>query len=463
MKVLFLAAEAVPYVKVGGLGDVAGSLPQALRQRGHDVRLVMPAYGLLDREKLGMKRLLDSFTVNMDWRHETCQLWYNPKTGDRFVTNSYFFDSRRQVYGCGDEVEQFVLFCRAALEACRLEGWEPDIIHANDWHTAAAIRLAWALPKHPGLVFTIHNMAHQGNQAPRSWPLLGVYDGQTDMNLMQQAIYSADMVTTVSPTYAKEIVGPEGGFGLDGDLRAKGDRLVGVLNGLDVESFDPAHDKDITATYSPKDLLGKAQCKKAFQKEVGLEVNAKAPLVGMVSRLDHQKGIDLVLQAIDDIIKYSNAQVYVLGSGDGNLENEVRLMSYRHKGRVANFIGYNGKLARKVYAATDIFLMPSSFEPCGLSQLIAMRYGSVPVVHAVGGLADTVFDVRTDKVNGCGYLFREYSPESMKNALFAAFDAYEKHPELWEKYMLTGMKRNFSWDKAAAEYEKVYRRAIGLN
>lgn len=459
MKVLFLSAEAVPYVKIGGLGDVAGSLPQALRRRGHEVRLMMPAYGLIDRRKWGLEKLSDTFNVRMDWRNETCQLWHNPRTGDRFITNSYFFDSRFQVYGCGDEIEQFVLFCRAALEACRLEGWFPDVIHANDWHTAAAIRLQWASERRAGLVFTIHNMAHQGNQYAKGWPLLGVYDGKTDMNLMQQAIYCSDVVTTVSPSYAREIVEPAGGFGLDGDLRAKGERLIGVLNGIDVEGFDPGRDRVIAVNYSAGDLSGKVACKRALQEEVGLSVDESVPLIGMVSRLDFQKGVDLVMKAVDDVVRYSNAQLFVLGSGNASLEYALREATRRHPGRVANYIGYNADMARRVYAASDIFLMPSLFEPCGLSQMIAMRYGALPVVRAVGGLRDTVSDVRSGN-NGCGYLFNDYNVDAMKGALFAAFEDYNGNRAHWQSCMRTAMQRDFSWDGAAAEYERVYNLAV---
>lgn len=459
MRILYLSAEAMPYVKVGGLGDVAGALPAALRAKGHDVRLMMPAYGLLDRNKLGLKKKIDSFNVQMDWRNETCQMWTNPKTGDCFITNYYFFDNRFQVYGSGDEVAQFVLFCRAALEACRLDGWEPDIIHANDWHTAAAIRLAWAQEKRPGLVFTIHNMAHQGNQYPDGWALLGVYDGKGSMNLMQQAIYCADVVSTVSPTYAREIVTREGGCGLEGDLRNKGDRLRGVLNGLDTISYDPATDRSLAANYSKSDWSNKALCKRYLQDEMGLEANPNAPLIGMVSRLDSQKGIELVIQVMDRIADYSDAQILILGSGDRAYEVNIEQIAARHRGRIACYIGFDGNLARQVYAGSDIFLMPSLFEPCGLSQLIAMRYGTLPVARATGGLRDTIVDMRS-VYGGCGYLFGNYDKEEMMYTLFeCAFKDYrDKHK--WNEAIGRAMSRDFSWSTAAAGYEELYKLAL---
>lgn len=458
MKVLFLSAEAVPYIKVGGLGDVAGALPQALRALGCEVRFMMPRYGLLDVKKLGLKKVRDNFNVNMDWRNETCQLWRNPENGDSFIENQYFFGSRFQVYGCGDEVEQFVLFCRAALEACRLEGWQPDVIHAHDWHTAAAVRLAWAAPQRPGLVFTIHNLAHQGNQRPDGWPLLGVYDGQGPLNLMQQAIYCADYVTTVSPNYAREICSGEYGCGLDGLLRERGNRLVGILNGLDTHSYAPRTDTAIAANYDDDNLKGKVKCKKALLKHFNLPVDDD-PLIGLVGRLDWQKGVSLLLSGIHDIIHHSNAKVIILGSGDHGLEQQVRDACERYPDRVACFIGFNAKLARVVYAGSDIFLMPSLFEPCGLSQLIAMRYGTLPVARATGGLYDTITDCRSDNSRGTGFLFSRFDYHEMLGTLGEALVMYNDWPQEWRKAMRRGMQQDFTWHQAALSYLGLYESA----
>ncbi len=456
MKVLFLVSEAVPYVKVGGLGDVAGALPEALRRAGVEVRVVMPRYGLLDPQALGLRQIRDNFPVEMDWRREACQLWEDPRTGVWFVENQYFFGSRHMVYGNGDEVEQFVLFCRAALEACRLEGWIPDVVHGHDWPTAAAIRLHWAAPGRAGLVFTVHNLAHQGAQRPNGWPLLGVYDGRGPLNLMQQALFCADAITTVSPTYAREIQTPDFGFGLDGQLRERSDRLVGILNGLDLAAWDPATDPALPQNYGPDDPAGKQACKQALQREMGLPVQ-DVPLIGVVSRLDFQKGVDLVVQGLDEILATTSAQLVILGSGDQGLEDALRRASAAHPTRVATWLGFSAPLSRRIYAGSDLFLMPSLFEPCGLSQMIAMRYGSLPVARATGGLVDTIVDC--DQPEGFGYLFGPYRWEAMVQTLARALVDHAD-PRSWGAARNRAMTQDFSWDRAARSYLEVYRQSM---
>ncbi len=456
MKVLLLVTEAVPYVKVGGLGDVAGALPQALRRAGAEVRVIMPRYGLLDPQALGLRQVRGNFPVTMDWRREECQLWEDPRTGMWFLENQYFFGSRHLVYGNGDEVEQFVLFCRAALEACQLEGWVPDVVHGHDWPAAAAIRLHWAAPGRAGLVFTVHNLAHQGAQRPDGWPLLGVYDGRGAMNLMQQALFCADLITTVSPTYAREIQTPELGFGLDGQLRERADRLVGILNGLDLESWDPSTDQALPARYGPGELSGKRICKQALQREMGLPVE-EVPLIGVVSRLDFQKGIDLLVGGLEEILETTSAQVVVLGSGEQGLEDALRRASAANPTRIAAWLGFSAPLSRRIYAGADLFLMPSLFEPCGLSQMIAMRYGTLPVARATGGLVDTIVDCA--RPEGFGYLFGPYQREAMLEALGRALVDYTDS-ESWDAARNRAMLADFSWDRAARSYLEVYSRAL---
>lgn len=458
MKVLFLAAEATPYVKVGGLGDVAGALPAALRQQGLDVKLMVPRYGSIDPGRYQMTRAMDNFPVYMDWRQEFCQLWAANNT-DFFLENQHFFGSRNSAYGQDDDPERFVLFARAALEACRLSGWKPDVVHAHDWHSAAAIRLEWAAQQRAGLVFTIHNMAHQGLCANSKWPLLGVYDAVGNLNLMEQAIYAADVVTTVSPTYAQEIQRREYGFGLDGLLRQRRERLAGIVNGIDTEIWNPATDPLIPARFSPRDLRGKRQCKMELQRRQGLRVDPDVPLIGVVSRLDDQKGIDLIVQSLGDIWALTEAQFMVLGSGHNGYENAFRSATYYHGDRVANWIGFNNEVSHLVYAASDIFLMPSSFEPCGISQMIAMRYGALPVVRSTGGLVDTVLD--RSQPGGVGYQFGPYDKGSMLHALGRALRDYYQR-EAWSETVRRAMATDFSWTRSARKYVDIYGWACQL-
>ncbi len=459
MKVLFLSAEATPYVKVGGLGDVAGALPQALRKLGMDVRLMVPRYGSIDHQEYGLTKILDNYPVPMDWRREECLLFKSADGQAFFIENQYFHGSRSNVYGEADDAERFVLFARAALEACRYLDWWPDIIHAHDWHSGAACRIAWAAPEKPGLVYTIHNIAHQGRCSARKWPLVGVYDGRGILNLMEQAIWAADMVTTVSPTYAREILTSDYGFGMESILSLKGDRLVGILNGLDSDSWNPAADSTLAANYSSQNLAGKARCKAALQRQVGLPVRPKVPLIGVVSRLDDQKGIRLIVDSLGDILALTQCQIMVLGSGHEPYEQAFQRATHYHPDRVANYIGFNGELARQIYAGADIFLMPSNFEPCGLSQMIAMCYGTLPVVRATGGLADSVWDMNESE--GTGFVFGPYYKGAMLEALGRAYRFYWNR-QAWKAAMARAMEQDFSWNRSAVRYQDVYKRSLAI-
>lgn len=458
LKILFISAEAAPYVKVGGLADVAGALPQALRDLGHDVRLFVPRYGSIDPVRWQLQKIIDRLPTPMDWRtREECQILATPDGKALFVENQHFFGSRFDVYGHGDDVERFVLFCRAALEACRAADWRPDVVHAHDWHAAAAIRLHWSNPKRGGLVFTIHNMAHQGRMGADKWPLLGVYDAHGPLNVMEQAIYTADVITTVSPTYAREILRPEYGEGLDHMLREKSHRLVGIVNGIDMNQWSPAQNPNWHV--DAFDLGGKARCKAWLQKVMGLPVRTDVPIIGVVTRLDAQKGIDLILGGLPVILQQTDAQIVVLGSGRGDYEQAIRHATIFHPTRVANYVGFNAALARDIYAGSDMFLMPSLFEPCGLSQMIAMRYGTLPVARATGGLVDTITDRWSPE--GTGYLFGDYSVDAMLGALGRALAHYQSRNG-WEEAMLRGMTQDFSWRNSARLYSQVYERAMQL-
>lgn len=457
MKVLFLAAEATPWVKVGGLGDVSGALPQALRDRGMDVRLMLPRYFTIDPQEYKLKKVLDNYPVSLDWRNEECQILQDEENDAYFVENDYFFGSREKAYGYRDDPERFVLFARAALEACRRMGWRPDVIHAHDWHSAAAIRLQWAAPDRAALVFTIHNIAHQGYVSNSKWPLLGVFDASGPLNLMEQAVYAADIVTTVSPTYSREIRTAEYGFGLEDVLRQKGDRVVGILNGLDYESWNPATDPALAKNFSVEAPMGKLECKRALQEKVGLPQRSEVPLIGVVSRLDSQKGIRLIIDSLAELVSLTNCQIMFLGSGSSQYENEIHRWTAAHGDRVASFIGFNGALARQIYAGSDFFLMPSSFEPCGLSQLMAMRYGTLPIARATGGLVDTIRN-RTEE-DFTGYLFGPYRKDAMLAAMGRAFQDFP-NSQLWTAAVLRAMRADFSWHRSAARYEEIFRWAL---
>ena len=331
------------------------------------------------------------------------------------------------------------------------------MIHAHDWHSAAAIRLHWASSQRAALVFTIHNIAHQGYVSNSKWPLLGVHDASGPLNLMEQAIYAADLVTTVSPTYSKEIRTSKYGFGLEDVLRSKGDRVVGILNGLDYESWNPATDKAIAKNYSADAPLGKQECKRALQEEVGLPQRSDVPLIGIVSRLDSQKGIRLILDALPELVSRTNTQIMFLGSGASQYEREIHRWTAHHGDRVASYIGFNGDLARRVYAGSDYFLMPSSFEPCGLSQLMAMRYGSLPIARSTGGLADTIRN-RVEE-DWTGYLFGAYDKDAMLSAIGRALHDFPDS-ELWTAAVLRAMRSDFGWAQSAARYEEVFHWAL---
>ncbi|NDD26927.1 MAG: glycogen synthase [Proteobacteria bacterium] len=459
MRVLFLAAEAAPWVKVGGLADVAGALPAALRRLDIDVRLMLPRYGTIHPGQVGLTKILDNFPTPLEWRGEESQVWGCDEGRTLFVENHHFFGSRGRVYGEGDDAERFVLFCRAALQACHRAGWMPDVVHAHDWHAAAAVRIAWAAPMRPGLVFTIHNIAHQGLFGPSKWPLIGVYDAHGPVNLMEQALRTADVITTVSPTYADEIRRPEYGLGLDGVLRERHGRLVGVLNGIDTDDYNPMTDRRIAARFSVDGLDGKAACKRELQAAMGLPQRPDVPLIGVVTRLDPQKGIDLIVKSFHEILHYSDAQMVLLGSGADSYEHSIRMAAAGNPSRIACHIGFNADLARRIYAGSDMFLMPSSFEPCGLAQMISMRYGTLPIARATGGLVDTITD--RGGGSGTGYLFGRYSKDEMLGAIGRALGDY-RHRESWQQAMRRAMLTDVSWERSARVYADIYRWAASV-
>lgn len=470
LRILFTVAEATPLAKVGGLADVAGSLPQALRRRGHDVRLIMPRYASVTGQFAPVGQ---AFPVPIMRGQEPASLWQTSLNGDvpvYLVENQRYFQ-RQAVYGEPDDLERFTFFSQAVVEATKHLGWQPDILHGHDWHAGLTVALVAdsrrqsAPSARCATVFTIHNLAYQG------W-FDGPYASRAGLSpllpaspplgsLMALAIYYADVVSTVSPTYAREILTPEYGAGLDPLLRSRQEHLCGIVNGLDYSVFDPATDPYIPVKYNASTLENKAQNKAALQKRVGLAPSPAAPLLGMVGRLAGQKGLDILPEAVEPLLAQGKAQLVLLGSGEPQFRPPLEALAARYPGRVAIIFAFDLALAQWIYAGADMFLMPSRYEPCGLGQLIAMRYGTIPVVRRTGGLADTVEDAGPRLDRGTGFTFDEYSPDALRGVLERAVAACAR-PTAWHRLRLRAMARDFSWEASAAQYERAYHTALSL-
>ena len=468
MKILFAAGEAAPFIKVGGLGDVAGALPKALNAAGHDVRVVIPMYSAIGEKRKECKELCHFFLDN-SWRKQYCGVFTRTVDGVIYylIDNEYYFD-RPNVYGEYDDGERVAFFSRAILEILPYIDFYPDVLHCNDWHTALVPVLLDAQYRARagyGLIhtlFTIHNIEFQGKFDPyilggvfglpeENKPLL-MYDGC--LNLLKGAIECADRINTVSPTYAREILDPAYSFGLEHILRAREYKLSGIVNGIDTVSYDPATDKAIKTNYSLATRQNKRHNKRALQAELGLEIHDDLPLIGMVGRLTHQKGIDLVVRRLDWLASL-DIQLVILGTGDHGYEFALSSAASAHPGKFAAVIGFDGALARRIYAGSDLFLMPSEFEPCGLSQLIAMRYGSVPIVRKTGGLADTVIPFDPSSKTGNGVNFLQNDDGDMANAIWRAVELW-KDKDIFTVLRKNAMSGDFGWASSAAEYEKLY-------
>ena len=473
MKILFAASESVPFIKTGGLADVVGALAPVLAKEGHDVRVIVPQFSAIPQEYLRQMTHVCDFEVQLGWRRQYCGIEKIEKDGViwYFMDNKYYF-GRPYIYGMGgDEYERFGFFCRGVLNMLPLLDFQPDVIHAHDWQSGmipALLKIQYAhLPFYSGIrtVFTIHNLQYQGIFGIREvQDILGLGDSLwTDdklecfgcANFMKAALVYADLITTVSPSYAEEIQTAYYGERLDGLLRARNKELSGVLNGIDMNEYDPAKDGRIAQNYSFEHPEGKAACKKALQEELGLEVKPETPVIGMVGRLSNQKGLDLVDYVISDIMR-QDVQLVVLGMGEGRYFNLFSWAETEYKGRVAARFIMDHALAHKTYAGADMFLMPSQFEPCGLSQMIAMRYGTVPIVRETGGLRDTVLSYNEFNGEGNGFTFFNYNAHDMLHTIERASDYYRNHPDVWRKLQERGMKGDYSWDHSAREYVKLY-------
>ena len=475
MQIVFASAECAPFVKTGGLGDVAGSLPAALVRAGAEVIVMVPKYATIkDEYKAQMKHFAD-FYVSLGWRNEYCGLEKLEHDGVTymFVDNERYF-ARDYPYGFFDDGERFAFFSKAITESLQHlpEGFECDILHCNDWQTALApvfLREFYqGLPLYDRVktVFSIHNVAFQGQFSDNVMEdILGVAHipaaatqlrcDACSINYMLGALHYADAITTVSPTYASEIQTPEFGEGLDGVLRERSYALQGILNGIDVAAFDPATDKRIAANYTVDDRSGKAVCKAKLQEELGLEVRDDRPLMVMVTRLTRQKGMDLVMYALDRILS-GGVQVAVLGTGDRDYEDGLRYFQDKYPGTMAARIEFDPALSQRMYAAADMFLMPSKFEPCGLSQIIAMRYGTLPIVRETGGLKDTVIPYNEITGEGTGFSFTNFNGDEMGDAVFRAARLFWDNREAWNQLVMQAMSQDFSWTRSADKYLDLY-------
>lgn len=475
MQIVFASAECAPFVKTGGLGDVAGSLPAALVRAGAEVIVMVPKYATIKDEYKAQMEHFSDFYVSLGWRNEYCGLEKLEHDGVTymFVDNERYF-ARDYPYGFFDDGERFAFFSKAITESLQHlpEGFECDILHCNDWQTALApvfLREFYqGLPLYDRVktVFSIHNVAFQGQFSDTVMEdILGVAHipaaasqlrcDACSVNYMLGALRYADAITTVSPTYANEIQTPEFGEGLDGVLRERSYALQGILNGIDVAGFDPATDKRIAANYTVEDRSGKAVCKAKLQEELGLEVRDDRPLMVMVTRLTRQKGMDLVMYALDRILA-GGVQLAVLGTGDRDYEDGLRYFQDKYPGTMAARIEFDPALSQRMYAAADMFLMPSKFEPCGLSQIIAMRYGTLPIVRETGGLKDTVQPYNEFTGEGTGFSFTNFNGDEMGDAVFRAARLFWDNRDAWNRLVTQAMSQDFSWTRSADKYLDLY-------
>ena len=453
MRILFVSAEVAPIAKVGGMGDVVGALPKVLRSMGHDVRIFMPYYGFLaDKMELPTEpvwqggAMFNAFSV-----YETVL----PGTDvPLYLFGHPAFDPKR-VYSGVDEDWRFTFFSNGAAEFC-WNYWKPDVVHCHDWHTG--MLPVW-LHQSPDIatVFTIHNLAYQGPSRAKLEQMTWCPWYMQGHNEMAAAVQFANWVTTVSPTYAEQIKTKTYGETLEGLLSFVSDRTSGIVNGIDTEIYDPSNDPAIAKVFTSATLDDRVENKIALQTEVGLTVDKEAFLIGIVSRLVEQKGLDLVLQVLDRFLAYNDAQIVVLGTGDRYYETALWELSARYPGRMATYLLYNDALARRIYAGADAFLMPSRFEPCGISQMLSMRYGCVPIVRRTGGLVDTVSQHDPVSQTGTGYCFDRYEPLDLFSSLVRAAEGF-RFKDQWRTLQQRGMAEDFSWTKSAIEYEAIYKK-----
>lgn len=479
MRVLFVASEASPFIKTGGLGDVAGALPKALAQKNVDIRVVIPKYKELNWEVKDKLRFVKWFNVYVGYRESFCGVWecfYNGVT--YYVLDNERYFKRDGIYGFYDDAERFAFFDRAVLDMLRQIDWQPDLIHCNDWQTGMLpVLLKFQYKRNDWFywnmktVYSIHNIAFQGVYDPKILPELFGFDMELydntclkfdeGVSFMKGGLYYSDIITTVSNTYAGEIQTPEYGHRLDGVLRDRSYALRGIVNGIDYDDFNPKTDKYIAKNYDLNSIKNKAANKTALQRDLGLTVDEKIPMIAMVTRLTSQKGIDLLVNISDRLLQ-QNVQLVILGTGDKNYEDHFKWLDYAYGNKVSANIRFDNALSHKIYAASDMFLMPSSFEPCGLGQLIALRYGSIPIVRETGGLKDTVTPYNEYTGDGNGFSFKNYNADELYNIIQYALWIYSNKNH-WNTLINHAMNSDNSWEKSAQKYLDLYRELTGID
>jgi len=475
LKILFISAEVAPFAKKGGLGDVGSSLPKALMELGHDIRVIMPAYRTVEEslhnDRYDLSVVPGQLNVRVGSSRISASVFEGHLPGSKvpiyFIAEGQQFN-RPEIYGYADDPYRFSFFSLAALELCKVLDWRPDVVHANDWHTAPAV--TWLdtagqseeFYRDTASLFTIHNLAHQGKTEWQIFDFLGILthslteEAYGEINFMARGIYHATLVNTVSPTYSREILTADGGAGMDGLLRYRSYDLHGILNGLDYQEWDPANDSRLAKRFDADHLELRKANKSALQEKAGLTPIEDIPVLAMITRLDWQKGLDITGHVVHLLLNgfAGDAQFIVLGTGDPQYEQMFAQLASYHSDKMAAFLSYDPDLAPLIYGGCDIFLMPSLFEPCGLGQMIAMRYGAIPVVRTTGGLVDTV----EDGING--YTFHEFSSGAFWNAIERALWTYNVDPELWRKVQLNGLQADYSWKRSALGYQQLYEWAV---
>lgn len=476
MKILFVSAEVNPFAKTGGLADVAGSLPKELSLLGHDIRVLMPRYGSIDIKS----KYVADFPVVMGTRNETCIIketsiydTENKAIPVYFIQNHHYFN-RSGIYCYNDDAERFILLCKTALEMLPAIGFKPDIIHCNDWHTGPICLMLnekyrkFDFYKDIATIFTVHNLEYQGNFDAGVTEYLGLEEGYFTsekaefygmFSFMKCGLVYADIINTVSKQYAKEILTSAYGERMEGILTKRKNELFGIVNGISYDEFNPAKDKSLYVNFESNCIQGKIENKRAFQNHYGLP-QRNTPLMGIVTRLSGQKGLELVLGSIEGLIETENVQLVVLGLGDEYYHKAFSALQKKYPDNIKVFLEFNPDLAKKIYAACDIFLMPSRFEPCGLGQLISLRYGTIPVVRATGGLAETIIDYDAHNGTGNGFSFDEFSVRACRNCIERAIQLYNHKPNEWNELVLRALKSDFSWKNPARAYLELYIHAI---